>query len=177
MKNKLLLGTLLICIASLFTSCKDDNDDNPILQHPTSFEVNTPASTDQYIQLSKENTVHLTWSQPNYGYNALPTYSIQVGVLQADGTIKWCQKEVKDEDGNVIGLEDEYLSTTYTKCSADISGEEVALRSPSVFVLLSMRHSQHLFLAQRLFLNPCTSTTWLLIRALRHLHSSISLVA
>lgn len=126
MKNKLLLGTLLMCIASLFTSCKDDRDDNPTFKHPTSFTVNTPASTDQYIQLSADNTVHLTWSQPDYGYNALATYSIQVGVLQDDGTIKWCQKDVKDDDGNVIGKEDEYLSTTYTKCSADISGEEVA---------------------------------------------------
>ena len=88
MKNKLLLGTLLICIASLFTSCKDDRDDNPTFKHPTSFTVNTPASTDQYIQLSPTNTVHLTWSQPDYGYNALATYSIQVGVLQDDGTIK-----------------------------------------------------------------------------------------
>lgn len=126
MKNKLLLGTLLICIASLFTSCKDDNDDNPTMQSPTSFTVNTPASTDQYIQLAADNTVHLTWSQPNYGYNALATYSIQVGVPQADGTIKWCEKDVKDADGNVIGTEPDYLSTTYTTCSADISGEEVA---------------------------------------------------
>lgn len=126
MKNKLLLGTLLICIASLFTSCKDDNDDNPTMQSPTSFTVNTPASTDQYIQLAADNTVHLTWSQPNYGYNALATYSIQVGVPQADGSIKWCEKDVKDADGNVIGTEPDYLSTTYTTCSADISGEEVA---------------------------------------------------
>jgi len=126
MKNKLLLGTLLICIASLFTSCKDDNDDNPTIQSPTSFTVNTPASTDQYIQLAADNTVHLTWSQPNYGYNALATYSIQVGVPQADGSIKWCEKDVKDADGNVIGTEPDYLSTTYTTCSADISGEEVA---------------------------------------------------
>jgi len=126
MKNKLLLGTLLICIASLFTSCKDDNDDNPTFQHPTSFAVNTPATTDQYIQLSQDNTVNLTWSQPNYGYNALPTYSIQVGVPQADGTIKWCEKEIKDAEGNVTGYAPEYLSTTYTTCDADINGEEVA---------------------------------------------------
>jgi len=126
MKNKLLLGTLLICIASLFTSCKDDNDDNPTIQSPTSFIVNTPASTDQYIQLSAENTVHLTWSQPNYGYNALPTYRIQVGVSQADGSIKWCEKDIKDDTGAVIGHEPDYLSTSYTTCSADINGEEVA---------------------------------------------------
>jgi hypothetical protein len=126
MKNKLLLGTLLICIASLFTSCKDDNDDNPTIQSPTSFIVNTPVSTDQYIQLSAENTVHLTWSQADYGYNAQATYNIQVGVVQDDGSIKWCQKDVKDAAGNVIGQTDDYLSTSHYVCSADISGEEVA---------------------------------------------------
>ena len=88
MKNKLLLGTLLIfSIASLFTSCKDDRDDNPTFRTPTEFKVNTPAMTDQYIQLSEDNTVHLTWSQPNYGYNAQASYSIQVGVVQGDGII------------------------------------------------------------------------------------------
>jgi len=126
MKNKLLLGTLLICIASLFTSCKDDRNDNPTFQTPTSFTVNTPAMTDMYIQLAADNTVHLTWSQPNYGYNAQATYSIQVGVVQDDGSVKWCQKDVKDADGNVIGQTDDYLSTNHYVCSADISGEEVA---------------------------------------------------
>ena len=126
MKNKLLLGTLLIGIASLFTSCKDDREYNPTFQTPTQFSLNTPATTDMYIQLSADNTVHLTWSQPNYGYNARATYSIQVGVVQADNSVKWCQKDIKDDAGNVIGQTDEYLSTEYYVCSADISGEEIA---------------------------------------------------
>lgn len=128
MKNKLLLGTLLIfSIASLFTSCKDDRDDNPTFRTPTEFKVNTPAMTDQYIQLSEDNTVHLTWSQPNYGYNAQATYSIQVGVVQDDGSIKWSQKTIKDDDGNVIGSEDDFMISTYTTCSANISAEGMAM--------------------------------------------------
>ncbi|MCK8621707.1 SusE domain-containing protein [Prevotella sp. E13-27] len=126
MKNKLLLGALLICIAGIFTSCEDDRDDNPTFITPTSFTLNTPAMTDQYIQLSATNTVHLTWSQPNFGYNAYATYSIQVGVVQADGGITWCQKNVKDGNGNVIGREDDYLSTNLYTCSSDINGEEIA---------------------------------------------------
>ena len=128
MKNKLLLGTLLFCgIASLFTSCKDDRDDNPTFRTPTEFKVNTPAMTDQYIQLSEDNTVHLTWSQPNYGYNAQATYSIQVGVVQDDGSIKWSQKTIKDDDGNIIGYEDDFMISTYTTCSANISAEGMAM--------------------------------------------------
>jgi len=126
MKNKLLLSALLICIASIFTSCKDNRDDNPTFKSPTSFTLNTPAMADQYIQLAAGNTVHLTWSQPDYGYNAYATYNIQVGVVQADGSIKWAQKDIKDADGNVIGQEDDYLSTNLYSCSSDISGEEIA---------------------------------------------------
>jgi hypothetical protein len=127
MKNKLLLGALLIGIASIFTSCKDDREYNPTIQMPTTFTLNTPAATDQYIQLSGDNTVHLTWSQPNYGYNAYVTYNVQVGLAQSDGSIKWCQKDIKDDNGNVIGKEDDYLSTNFFECNADISAEEIAM--------------------------------------------------
>lgn len=126
MKNKLLLGALLISIAGIFTSCKDDRDDNPTFKTPTSFTLNTPAMTDQYIQLSADNTVHLTWSQPDYGYNAYATYSVQVGVVQDDGTVRWMEKDVKDDNDVVVGTEADYLSTSYFVCSSDISGEEIA---------------------------------------------------
>ncbi|MBP3834154.1 MAG: SusE domain-containing protein [Bacteroidaceae bacterium] len=116
MKNKLLLGALLISIASLFTACSDDRDSNPTFKTPTEFQLNTPALADQYIQLSEENTVHLTWSQPNYGFNANATYRIQVGLVQADGTVKWYEKNNLPK----------YLEGTFTKCVADISGEEIA---------------------------------------------------
>lgn len=127
MKNKLLLGALLIGIASLFTSCKDDRDDNPTLKSPTAFTVNTPATADQYIQLAKDNNVNLTWSQPDYGYTANVTYRVQVGVKQGDGSINWSVKKVKDDDGNVIGTEPQYLATTYYTCNAMINGEEIAM--------------------------------------------------
>ncbi len=127
MKNKLLLGALLIGIASLFTSCKDDRDDNPTLKSPTAFTVNTPATADQYIQLAKDNNVNLTWSQPDYGYTANVTYRVQVGVKQDDGSISWSVKNVKDDDGNVISTEPQYLATTYYTCNATINGEEISM--------------------------------------------------
>jgi hypothetical protein len=126
MKNKLLFGALLISIASLFTACSDDRDYNPTFQTPTEFKLNAPAMADQYIQLSEENTVKLTWSQPNYGYNAYATYRIQVGVVNADGSVKWNEKTIKDDNGNVTGTEPNYLASVTTACSANISGEEIA---------------------------------------------------
>ena len=129
MKKKLLFGALLIGITNLFTSCKDDREYNPTMEKPTSFTLNTPAATDQYIQLSDDNTVHLTWTQPNYGYNAYATYNVQIGIYDAsvEGSVKWCMKDVKDENGNVIGKENDYLSTNFYECSVDISAEEIAM--------------------------------------------------
>ena len=49
-----------------------------------------------------------------------------MGVVGDDGSIKWCKKDIKDAEGNVIGQEDDYLSTNYYTCSTDISGEEIA---------------------------------------------------
>ena len=105
-------GVLFAAFAMLFTACDSDRDDNPILgpDHTAStFVVNTPALSDQYIQLSPDNTVYLTWSQPNYGVNTVVNYKVQVGLKQG-GSENW----------------GEYLETGFTSCSANISGEEIA---------------------------------------------------
>ena len=106
---------MLMGLATALTSCSDDRDSNPTIGTPTQFVVNASPVAGQYIQLSADNKVNLTWSQPNYGYNALATYQIQVGVSNG-GNITWSQKDGADK----------YLETTYTMCTADISGEEIA---------------------------------------------------
>ena len=96
----------------LFAACDSDRDDNPKLgpNHTASeFVVNTSAVADQYIQLSPDNTVNLTWSQPNYGVNTPVNYRVQVG-LRENGNDKW----------------GEYLETGFTSCNVNISGEEIA---------------------------------------------------
>ena len=115
MKKIFSFALMLLGIATVLTSCKDDRDSNPTIGTPTKFVVNASPVAGQYIQLSPENRVNLTWSQPDYGYNALATYQIQVGLYNG-GNIIWSQ-----EDGV-----DKFLETTYTKCNADISGEEIA---------------------------------------------------
>ncbi len=107
---------LLLCSIALFTACQDDRDSNPTIQQPSAFTLNTPALADQYIQLSADNKVNLTWSQPNYGYNALATYQVQVGLVNADGSIKW-----NEEEGAA-----KYLETTFTQCNVNLSGAEIA---------------------------------------------------
>ncbi len=116
MKYKKIISLLASALAFFgMTSCSDDNDSNPVLDEsakPTTFVLNTPTMAEQYIELSADNTVTLTWSQPNYGFAALATYAVQVGVVQADGSTTWC---------------DDLLETTYTTCRADVNGEEIAM--------------------------------------------------
>ncbi|MBP5776837.1 MAG: SusE domain-containing protein [Prevotella sp.] len=115
MKKIFSFALMLMGFATVLTSCKDDRDSNPTIGKPTQFVVNTSPVASQYIQLTPDNRVNLTWSQPNYGYNALATYQVQVGVNK-DGNIVWNEKDGADK----------FLATTYTICDADISGEEIA---------------------------------------------------
>lgn len=108
MKAKYILSSMLFAaFGMLFTACDSDRDDNPTLgpnHTANTFVVNTSAVADQYIQLSPDNTVNLTWTQPNYGVNTVVSYSVEVGM---NGT--W-----------------EPLETNYTSCNVQLSGEEIA---------------------------------------------------
>lgn len=106
-------GLLFAAFAMLFAACDSDRDDNPVLgpNHTASeFVLNESPLSEQYIQLSADNTVKLTWSQPNYGVNTPVNYKVQVGLVE-NGSVKWNEK---------------YLETGFTTCSANISGEEIA---------------------------------------------------
>ena len=53
MKNKYIIGALLVGIISLFASCSDDNDSNPTLIQPKEFTLNTPAYANATIELEQ----------------------------------------------------------------------------------------------------------------------------
>ena len=61
MNKTLLLGTMLVGIASFFTACEDDRDANPTLIQPTSLALNTPAYVNQTISLENTASLSLTW--------------------------------------------------------------------------------------------------------------------
>lgn len=111
--NSLLLA--MVAMLPMLTSCTDDNDSNPTAKAATEFKINASPLAEQYIQLTADNTVNLTWSQPNYGFNALATYQIQVGLVD-NGNVIW----------NTKADAPKYLKTTFTTCNANISGDEIA---------------------------------------------------
>ena len=115
MKKILSLALMVLGGFALLTSCSTDNDSNPTIKSPTKFSINESPLANQYIQLAQDNNVNLTWSQPDYGYNAFATYQIQVGLVD-NGQVKWFEKDGQPK----------FLATTYTVCNANISGEEIA---------------------------------------------------
>lgn len=81
MKNKYIIGAMLVGIISLFASCSDDNDSNPTLIQPTEFKLNTPEYVNSTIDLEHSTGLGLTWSQPKYTADNAPinvTYEVQV---------------------------------------------------------------------------------------------------
>lgn len=83
-KINILAGLFLGIGLSLFTACEDDNDSNPIVQQPDTFELNTPALSGNVYDLEKSSYIQLTYKQPDYGYTAAVTYYAQVSM-----TDKW----------------------------------------------------------------------------------------
>lgn len=78
--KKILKSTLLLVLSlGLFTACDDDHDENPTVVPPTSFVLNTPALADQLIDLANSTSLVLTCSQPDYGFTAATSYTVQVG--------------------------------------------------------------------------------------------------
>ena len=125
MKNKLLLGALLIGTASLFTSCKDDNDSNPTLIQPTEFALNTPAYINETIDLQNTAELKLTWSQPKYTVDNAPvniTYEIQVS-NSGSFTVSTAEA-LADESGNTVA-DYAILDRTTQQCSYLLTAAEL----------------------------------------------------
>ena len=73
---------MLLCGVCLFTACDSDRDDNPTLQSPTTFVLNTPAIAGNTLDLANSSRVILTCSQPDYGYPAYTQYVPQVSLKE-----------------------------------------------------------------------------------------------
>lgn len=80
----MLSAAALLAVSPALTSCSEDRDSNPTLAAPTSFVLNVPAyATDGNIyDLSKSETLHLTTTQPAYGYTAATVYAVETSLTE-----------------------------------------------------------------------------------------------
>lgn len=125
MKNKYMMGALLLGIISLFASCSDDNDSNPTLIQPTEFTLNTPEYINSTIDLEKSTGLELTWSQPKYTADNAPinaTYEVQVSPTNSF-TVS-TDEAAADESGEKVP-DYAVLSNTTQKCDISASAEEM----------------------------------------------------
>lgn len=125
MKNKYLMGALLLGIISLFASCSDDNDSNPTLIQPTEFTLNTPEYANSTIDLEKSTGLELTWSQPKYTADNAPinaTYEVQVSPTNSF-TVS-TDEAAANESGEKVP-DYAVLSNTTQKCDISASAEEM----------------------------------------------------
>ncbi len=82
MKKILMSALMLLCGVGLFTSCDSDRDDNPTLQSPTTFVLNTPAIAGNTLDIASSSKLVLTCSQPDYGYPAYTAYVAEVSLTE-----------------------------------------------------------------------------------------------
>lgn len=125
MKNKYMMGALLLGIISLFASCSDDNDSNPTLIQPTEFTLNTPEYANSTIDLEKSTGLELTWSQPKYTADNAPinaTYEVQVSPTNKF-TVS-TDEAAADESGEKVP-DYAVLSNTTQRCDISASAEEM----------------------------------------------------
>lgn len=81
--NKLhIFGMMALAVVGL-TSCEADDD--PKLQEPTEFVLNTPPFANQLYQLSEDGILEVTCSQPNYGLTLATTYGVEISMLEDFG--------------------------------------------------------------------------------------------
>lgn len=103
--SKILMG--LLGLAMVVTSCKSPMDENPVAQDPTTFVLNVPAMSKQFVDLASCGGVNLTCSQPDYGYSAVTTYEAQVSLDNEN----WS----------------DFLDTKSTKANMALNAEEIAI--------------------------------------------------
>ncbi len=108
---------------AVFASCEDDRDNDPVLQEPTTFKLNTPAFSNSTVNLAASNTLHFTWSQPDYGFPVVARYELQFSPKN-DFSTSYAQAKA-DETGTTVPT----YSTAggvKTVCSNDVEANDVA---------------------------------------------------
>ena len=123
MKN-IFKSLLLLCSVCLFAACADDNDSNPTLTIPATFQLNTPAFAQSYTDLATSATLPFTWSQPDYdGFPAAAQYQMQFSLNQ-NFTISVAEAEA-DETGATVA---DYvaLDQIYNGCNGAVDPAQLA---------------------------------------------------
>ena len=122
--KKIFLSTLLL-LGGLFafTSCEEDNYDNPALVQPTQFKLNTPAYADEVIDLAQSTAVRLTWSQPDYLFPVVANYYMQ---LSTTGQFNVSVAEAEADESKSLVADYVVADDANTVCERDFPAGDIA---------------------------------------------------
>lgn len=115
MKKFHILAGMMAGLA-LLASCDKDMDHNPTIQTPTTFVLNTPATTNSTIDLANSSTVNLTCSQPDYGFPANTVYTVEVATKEDMSNAKTIDETFNSAKLNVDAA---LLATDLTNMECD----------------------------------------------------------
>lgn len=102
------LNILALAFASMlaFTACESDNDSNPTVQQPTTFQLNIPALAGNVYDLEQTSSISLTCQQPDYGYTAAVIYYTQMSL-----TNEWNEAtSVEADDATYVELDGSFTT-------------------------------------------------------------------
>ena len=112
------LNILALAFASMlaFTACESDNDSNPTVQQPTTFQLNIPALAGNVYDLEQTSSISLTCQQPDYGYTAAVIYYTQMSL-----TNEWNEAtSVEADDATYVELD-----ASFTTCQLSMDATAV----------------------------------------------------
>lgn len=124
MKNIFKSLLLLLSSICLFAACADDNDSNPTLVIPATFQLNTPAYAPESVDLSTTSGLAFTWSQPNYGgFPVAAQYQMQFSLNNSFTTS--VAEALADESGATVA---DYvaLDQIYNSCKGTVDAAQLA---------------------------------------------------
>jgi len=72
----------ILAISTLFAAVSCNKDEKATYKEPTQFVLNTPSYVNALYDLENADYVILTCSQPDYGYTAATTYTVDVSLTE-----------------------------------------------------------------------------------------------
>ena len=116
---------LLSCGIIILASCSDDNDSNPTLPNlqKVAFKLNNPAIADAVIDMSKSESINLTWSQPEVGFPAGFLYQAEMSLN--DSWTTSTDEAAADETGATVA-DYAIIEDVFPKCSGDVNASKLA---------------------------------------------------
>lgn len=113
MKNKIF--TLLLAGMAIFSSCDSDRDSNPVYNQPETFTLNKPALSDNIFDLNSSSHIWLTCSQPDYGFTAAVTYTLEISLTDNFEKVQ-------------------VLPTQFTTAKMEVKTNELAVCATNLFI-------------------------------------------